>query len=357
MEALEVMASGPSKVAHVLEYSSLDELSAARLSQIGDAFGEHGLGFLVVRGAPGYVAARRRLLPLIREFALLPEDVKQRYVREDLRYQFGWSHGKEVLENGKLDVAKGSFYANPGLVQAAEGSADAEDANLTARNNVWPSREVPALQAAFEDVSRVMVATAAKVARLCDAYLVRARGTAPGTALETVVRDSSAAKGRLLYYFPQPAPQPAQDSTKWCGWHCDHGSLTCLTKAMYFAPDGREVTNQVGDDLAIEVSDGSIVNVRIPEDCIAFQIGQAAQIHSAGMLRATPHCVSYPALAGVARATYALFLQPNPSCVLSVPRPATKEQMPPQFEPGMTFGRFAQATVDRTYTQQQRARM
>jgi isopenicillin N synthase-like dioxygenase len=34
-----------------------------------------------------------------------------------------------------------------------------------------------------------------------------------------------------------------------------------------------------------------LIKVTIPADCIAFQIGETAQIHSGGILQATPHAV------------------------------------------------------------------
>ncbi len=53
----------------------------------------------------------------------------------------------------------------------------------------------------------------------------------------------------------------------------------------------------------------------IPPDCIAYQMGQAMQVHSGGLLQATPHCVRGPmssaAAAGVSRNTFAVFMQPR----------------------------------------------
>ncbi|CAN0185025.1 unnamed protein product, partial [Ectocarpus sp. 4 AP-2014] len=46
-------------------------------------------------------------------FAALPEETKARYEHPQSCFNFGWSHGKESLETGGPDLAKGSFYANP----------------------------------------------------------------------------------------------------------------------------------------------------------------------------------------------------------------------------------------------------
>lgn len=64
-------------------------------AEIERAYGMEGVGVLTVKNVPGFVEARKRMLPLAREFALLPEEVKSKYVHEESYYSFGWSHGKE----------------------------------------------------------------------------------------------------------------------------------------------------------------------------------------------------------------------------------------------------------------------
>jgi hypothetical protein len=76
------------------------------------AYGPGGLGILFVRGVPGMAEAREALLPLARDVARLPEPTLAAYENERAFYCIGWSRGREKF-NGKPDVAKGSFYANP----------------------------------------------------------------------------------------------------------------------------------------------------------------------------------------------------------------------------------------------------
>jgi hypothetical protein len=40
------------------------------------------------------VDAREKLLPLARAFAILPEDIKNKYAHQESSFSFGWSHGK-----------------------------------------------------------------------------------------------------------------------------------------------------------------------------------------------------------------------------------------------------------------------
>ena len=90
-------------------------------------------------------------------------------------------------------------------------------------------------------------------------------------------------KARLLYYFPMDRKCGAdEDFSDWCGWHNDHGSLTGLTPAMYFDKDGNEIPScpDPKAGLYIRTRQGRTVRVAVPSDCIAYQIGETAQVHT-----------------------------------------------------------------------------
>jgi isopenicillin N synthase-like dioxygenase len=56
----------------------------------------------------------------------------------------------------------------------------------------------------------------------------------------------------------------------------------------------------------------TLTKVDIPLDCLAFQIGEASQVASRGLLVATPHLVrSIKGAPHLSRNTFAVFLQPN----------------------------------------------
>jgi hypothetical protein len=66
--------------------------------------------------------------------------------------------------------------------------------------------------------------------------------------------------------------------------------------------------------LYIRSRSGQLVHVSVPPDALAFQIGETAQVHSGGVLLATPHCVraaTGPGAAGVSRGTMAVFMEPE----------------------------------------------
>lgn len=54
-----------------------------------------------------------------------------------------------------------------------------------------------------------------------------------------------------------------------------------------------------------------MVRIGIPQDMLAFQLGESTQIHTGGYLEATPHCViRSDEIAGknIGRNTFALFM-------------------------------------------------
>lgn len=63
--------------------------------------------------------------------------------------------------------------------------------------------------------------------------------------------------------------------------------------------------------LYIRTRHGKTVKVSVPSDAIAYQIGETAQVHTGGILQATPHCVRAAAAAGISRGTLAVFMEPE----------------------------------------------
>ena len=172
------------------------------------------------------------------------------------------------------------------------------------------------------------------------AHLHRCIGT-----LQRIVRESKCCKARLLHYYSNTNTLPiVQDPTttttvvsssssnnddssnvnsstdddlfsNWCGWHNDHGMLTGLTSSLLLHEDnGHAVVDSQYIDpeagLYIRNRRGELVKVSIPVDCLAFQIGETAQILSGGLLQATPHAVRASKVANVSRETFAVFMEP-----------------------------------------------
>ncbi|NTX07626.1 MULTISPECIES: 2-oxoglutarate and iron-dependent oxygenase domain-containing protein [Myxococcus] len=346
----------------VLDYAKL--VDGADLSaDIERAYGYDGIGLLIVRGIPGLVELRQGLLPLGFRFAALPNDVKDRYVHERSSYSFGWSHGKEVLKPGQFDEFKGSYYNNPQYDSPQVDASLVEKYPENYHPNVWPDPDFPALRPAFQALGRKMVDVGLLVAAQCDRYVTARLGErlSPDAQLARTIRESRACKARLLYYFAINEDSTPRTRDSWCGWHSDHGSLTGLCPAMYFdaEPGASEPTRQdiaVPDPeagLYVRTRGGEERKVVIPKDCLAFQIGESAQIVTGGLLRATPHAVqalAHPASRNISRSTFAVFMQPDNEERLRPPEGTDPAELRVgAFQPGMTFGDFARATFAKFY--------
>ena len=72
-------------------------------------------------------------------FAKLPEATKVKCEHPESHFSFGWSHGKETLQAGTPDLAKGSFYANPCYdTPFAHDPAAVKAFPSFAHPNIWP---------------------------------------------------------------------------------------------------------------------------------------------------------------------------------------------------------------------------
>jgi hypothetical protein len=92
--------------------------------------------------------------------------------------------------------------------------------------------------------------------------------------------------------------------------------LTGLTSAMLVDesnPDFIELDSipPGGESAGLYIKDktGSFIKINIPRNCLAFQIGEAAQVSSKGILVATPHLVRGVESESIARNTFAVFMQ------------------------------------------------
>jgi len=213
---------------------------------------------------------------------------------------------------------------------------------------VWPAEAMPELRSAFMDLGGLMCEVGAMVAFHCDLF-VSNKGAASGMSLEGVLRASRCAKGRLLHYFPSaPEAGGEEDPAAWCGWHKDHGSLTGLTSAVYMRGGEAVSCPDPEAGLYIRTRTGEEVRVAIPADHLAFQLGEASQIHTGGLLRATPHYVRTPTLGAedLSRSTFAVFMQPQWDVPMAPPPSARAGDVGvEQWEEGDDFGGFTHRTL------------
>ena len=313
--------ASPTQTAEAVTISYKDLVSGTCLdNEIREAFGPNGLGLILIKDYPDFGGKRARVLWEIRKFAGLPEAAKEKYARPDCHYGMGWSHGKEKMKSGIPDTAKGSFYARP------HGDVITDDEELKARypatygDNVWPRKECPGLENSFKEMTAVQMEVGLLMCGLFDSYLFReTKGTHPPGSFQAMVEGSVAYKGRMLHYFPvEPRVNRTMDGL--CGWHLDHGCVTCLLSPLYLDLAGNTLPKPDQCGLYVKSPrDGSLNQVDIPADCLAIQLGETFQILSGGLLRATPHCVRASTNPQLTREQLVLFMDCRPEEPLVLP--------------------------------------
>ncbi|KAL0382910.1 UNVERIFIED_CONTAM: hypothetical protein Scaly_0578300 [Sesamum calycinum] len=220
---------------------------------------------------PGYPLLRQHLLHLAPRLASLPEEVKRELEDPNSRYNIGWSHGKEKLESGKLDLLKGSFYANPILDIPTTELSLVKRYPSYCGPNMWPRRALPELEPAFKALGKLILDVGLLLAHHCDRYG------------KFFFEDLVFIELHDIFKWSHNSTSAEDDETvsSWCGWHTDHGSLTGLTCGMF-----------TRDAVELPCPDSAAgLYVVYGEDEIAYQIGETTEILSRGQLCATPHCV------------------------------------------------------------------
>jgi isopenicillin N synthase-like dioxygenase len=338
-----------------ISYDELVQDADTLTKNIEEAYGPDGLGILVVSGIANLIELRNAILTKSHNFASLPEHVKEDYVNELSLFGFGWSHGKEKF-NGRNDTKKGSYYANPKFDFPTNDQNLIQDAPYNFLPNIWPSDDVvPSFADAFKNLGRVMVYVAELVSKACDKYIHQVHPKFKNDKLFRIVSDTRIPRGRLLYYFPSEDGHEDSNETdmdSWCGWHRDHSAITALTRAIYMDKNGNVIENK--DEKAglyIRARGGEVVKVSWREDQLAFQIGEAAQALSGGVLVATPHCVRASAHSNVARATMAVFMSPEGDVSLAPPEGVSISECGVDgLEPAMNFNAFSSKRYKQYYS-------
>jgi isopenicillin N synthase-like dioxygenase len=319
--------------------------------KIETAYGMDGLGILIIEKVPEVLKARNKLLTLTSQLVKLPKDSLKSLERPEINYALGWSYGKEYF-NDKPDLLKASYYAQ----LLSMSMANQTDKNL------WP-QELPELKSAFYEMGGIMRSNGLILFSIIDKY-IKKRFPKYGLDYPSLIKESNMNTGRMLYYFPKKfAKGHNVDTDNWCEWHNDHGSLTGLVSSVYLDEKGNEAkVNLTETGLYIQNRKGEVIRVTFGKEDLAYQVGETLQIHSGGILHATPHAVKVlnDIPEDIARVTFALFMEPNYNEKLNIPEGAKIEdvktsqiykvpKVQDRFIPGMTFGEFTDATYNKFY--------
>ncbi|KAI8903005.1 hypothetical protein BC833DRAFT_6639 [Globomyces pollinis-pini] len=311
-----------------LDYNDLINPNADLFDQIEEAFGNKpgALGACFVKNVPNLKDLRAKVLNCGSQLAGLNESELHEMVHPQSSFCFGWSHGKEVM-NGKPDYAKGSFYFNPVTDVPPIDDPDFKiDYPTYGYPNIWP-KSLPHMRERCMDLGQLIIHVGHYVALHCDKYLLRKFPDLPENFLQNMIDHSLTHKARLLHYFPISEAEiettpTGENLDSWCGLHIDHSVITGLTSAMFVdeSADGFPEVDRSNPNVAEALKDAGLyiknkgeefTRVKIPADCLAFQIGEAAQVASRKALIATPHLVRGAAYPDMARNTLAVFMQPN----------------------------------------------
>lgn len=125
-------------------------------------------------------------------------------------------------------------------------------------------------------------------------------------------------------------------SPYWCGMHKDHGYFTGLIPDLYLR-DSEPIDKVEGSGLHIRG-----VPTTVPEDCLAFQVGESLELVSNGEVVATEHDVRKAF--GCDRLTYATFISPTNDYVIRSTNTTND-----RYQPGMTFKEFGDASYAKYY--------
>jgi isopenicillin N synthase-like dioxygenase len=203
---------------------------------------------------------------------------------------------------------------------------------------------------------------AVQVARYIDAYAQQhcPSGSYPTDMLYSTLKDSDKVKGRLLYYYPLSESTPDTSVDSWIGFHNDSGYLTALAGDIYMDPQGNLLKESPNPEAGLYVEDRNqqVVQVTIPSDCMAIQMGECTQIVTGGSVVATPHCVK--GAPGLVRISLACFIDVPPSTPIAAPVGCSEASIlakestlvPPlsrRWHNGITFGDFLQQTFQLYY--------
>jgi len=336
---------------------------------ISKAYNKDGLGIMVIEKVPGILEKKKKLFDLNHKLINLPESELKKVEKPEHNYSIGWSYGKEYL-GSKPDLLKASYYARLTPLNLPQNFKD---------QNIWPEM-LPELNSSFNAVGNVIRNIGLIILKNIDLFIKK---NYPSYNLNypNIISDSDENTGRMLYYFPKSKlykkGEIHSDSSKdkilefessdnnWCEWHNDHGSLTGLVSAAYLNEDGSEAKglSLTKTGLWVQNRQGEIIRMSYGPEDLAFQLGETLQIHSGGLLHATPHAVKFmeDAPENIARTTFALFMEPSKSFKLNLPQESNKDiintnpiykfipKLEDRFTENMSFGEFCDRTNDLYY--------
>ena len=93
-----------------IEFKDIMRQDKGLYSKFEEAYGDEGVGAIIVNNIPEFPEKRRTLLPYAQMLTKLNKQSLESLESPELFYSVGWSHGREKFQ-GKPDLLKASYYA------------------------------------------------------------------------------------------------------------------------------------------------------------------------------------------------------------------------------------------------------
>jgi isopenicillin N synthase-like dioxygenase len=278
------------------------------VDELGAAY--HSIGFVAIKNHFLTDDMQQKLYAAIKKFFALPDEVKQKYERQDLAGQRGYiGKGKEHAKGRNTGDLK-EFYHVGQELQDDELKKEGYPANI------WPE-EVPELKAVAVDVYKALEKTGTYMLKAIALYL-----NLPENFFDDKIKSGNSIL-RPIHYYPIDNPHEVPtDAVR----AAEHGDINLITLLMGASADGLQVLRRDGKWIPITA---------LPEQLVV-NVGDMLERLTNKTLKSTIHRVVNPPqqMMGTPRYSIPFFMHPRsemslaalPECV-SADNPKTMDDI------------------------------
>jgi hypothetical protein len=151
-----------------VDFKEIQNQDKSLFAKFEEAYGDNGVGAMVVNNIPSFPEKRKQLLPYAQRLASLDRKTLETMETPEYFYSVGWSHGREKFR-GKPDMLKGSYYGCPLVDRFKMILADGEE---TYFENKWPKPGViDGFEESFKDLGKFINSVGIEVGKNLDKYI------------------------------------------------------------------------------------------------------------------------------------------------------------------------------------------
>jgi len=294
---------------------------------ISKAFGNDGLGLILISDVPGYKETRQNILKEGFSLLNLPLDYLKSLERPEADYQIGWASGNSYSSNVH-EYMLSSYHCRVNCEKLKyPKDPELEDKWV----NVWPDR-LPNFRQYFQKHGVLCSEIQKQLLKRLDEYCTTNLPYFKQNSLYNVCKSSSNIIGKLILYSPpsnfEHKLYPKGKEDTWIEFHRDYGMLTALTHSIYFEKSGK-VVDGIPSGLVVKKKDGTLVEVEFDENDILIQSGDTTFMLSGGEIVPAPHSakITKRIPKNVYRITFANFLEPEFDFPMELPGNLSAKQI------------------------------